>query len=70
MLYLDVPIGDALVIDDGRIVITFKKKTGQDVRVQIDADRSIPVKVATKERHPPWAKGLTDKTPRKSGEGQ
>ena len=69
MLSLNVPFGDSLVIDEGRIVITFQKRSGNDVRVMVDADRSIPVTVSPKERPSPAVKGLTvnDKTPRKSG---
>ena len=74
MLYLNVPVGDTLVIDDGRIVIHFSEKSGQEVKVGIDADKSIPVKVVPKEREhkKPWAKGLTvkGKTPRKRGASQ
>lgn len=69
MLSLTIPFGDSLVLDDGRIVITFQKRSGNDVRVMVDADRSIPVTVSPKERQSPVTKGLTvdDKTPRKSG---
>lgn len=69
MLYLNIPVGDALVIDDGRVVITFEKRKGQDVRVAVDAARTVPVKVVPKERQheAPWAKGLTSNhAPRKS----
>ncbi|MBX9609696.1 MAG: carbon storage regulator [Gammaproteobacteria bacterium] len=59
MLALNVPFGDSLVIDEGRIVITFQKRSGADVRVLVDADRSIPVKVSPKERPNPISKGLT-----------
>lgn len=61
MLYLDVPVGDALVIEGGRIVIHFQRKKGQMIRVGVEAARNIPVSVAPKERPQPWAKGLTVK---------
>lgn len=69
MLSLNVPFGDALILDDGRIVIMFQKRSGNDVRVMVDADRSISIKVSPKERQSPVTKGLTvdNKTPRKSG---
>lgn len=59
-LFLDVPVGDALMIEEGRIMIRVQQKKGQTVRLEIDADRSIPIEVAPKERpKAPWAKGLT-----------
>ena len=72
MLHLTVPFGDTIVIDDGRVLVTFEKKSGQEVKVSIEADRTIPVKVLPRERRTtPWAKGLTGSNPhRKSDAGK
>ena len=53
MLKLDVQTGDSLIIDEGRIVLHFEKKKGQMARVGVDADRSIPVRLAPRQKKEP-----------------
>jgi len=67
MLHLTIPIGDSLVIEDGRVIVNFVKRSGaNEVRVSVDADKSIPIRVAH-SGHQTWAKTLTpQKTARKS----
>lgn len=67
MLHLTIPIGDSLVIEDGRVIVNFVKRSGaNEVRVSVDADKSIPIRVAHGGRQT-WAKTLTpQKTARKS----
>jgi len=61
MLYLNVPVGDAVVVDNGRVVIHVEKRSGHEVRLGFDAPREVPIKVVPKERNieSPMSKGLT-----------
>lgn len=61
MLHLNVSVGDMLIIDEGRIVINVQKKSGQEVGLGVEADRTIPVELVQKDRksRQPWADGLT-----------
>ena len=43
MLHLDMQIGETLILDDGRIKITFNEKNGHRTRVSVDADKSIKI---------------------------
>ena len=46
-LKLDVAPGESLDIDGGRVRITFVEKKGQKSRVEIEADKDIPVNKVT-----------------------
>ena len=42
-LFIDLTQGDKIDIDGGRIVVTVQDKSGQRVRLKIDADKRIPI---------------------------
>lgn len=69
MLYLNLEVGDALSIDNGRIVIHLASKSGQELKIGVDADHSIPVKVVSshnaERRSLPLARSNNE--PRKRG---
>jgi sRNA-binding carbon storage regulator CsrA len=59
MLYLDLSVGDKLVIDDGRISVSLEKSKGANkFRFGIDAPRSVPVRVESAKGNP-MANGLS-----------
>jgi hypothetical protein len=60
-LFVDLAIGESLVIDlsgldlsqkDQTIVVTMESKTGKRVRIQVKADRSIPIKRCSAGQQP------------------
>ena len=44
-LFLDLKVGDSLDVDNGRVAVTLVKKSGAKMRVKVDADRSVPVRI-------------------------
>jgi len=59
MLYLDVTIGDTLSIEDGRVRLVMEKKSGNKVRIGVDAARAINVAIEATKNDPPYKSGLT-----------
>jgi sRNA-binding carbon storage regulator CsrA len=45
MLKLDVRVGDAVEIDDGRITIRVEDKSGQRTRLAFDAPRDVKIRM-------------------------
>ena len=45
MLKLDVRVGDAVQIDDGRITIRVEDKSGQRTRLAFDAPRDVKIRM-------------------------
>jgi sRNA-binding carbon storage regulator CsrA len=60
MLYLDLSVGDRLVIDDGRISVSLEKSKGANkFRFGVDAPKSVPVRVDSGKNNSYIARGLS-----------
>lgn len=44
MLRLDVAVGESVDIDNGRVVVTVERKSGQLARLSFEAARNIPIR--------------------------
>jgi len=40
---VDLGVGDSLVLDDGRIVVTLEHKSGQRAKLAVHADESVKI---------------------------
>lgn len=49
-LYLDITVGDTIIIGDGKIRITVEHKSGRKARLNINADKDMPVELESKSR--------------------
>ena len=43
-LNLDLHVGESVSIDDGRVTVTLKDKSGKRARLEFEADRSVSIK--------------------------
>lgn len=55
-LFHDLEIGEEITINEN-IVISITEKTGQKVRIRLDADRSVPINIGGKRRKESDGKG-------------
>lgn len=46
-LFLDLKRDESVLIDDGRVVITLREKSGQRARLEIKAEKSIKIRHGT-----------------------
>lgn len=60
MFWTDIRVGDTVVLDDGKIKLTFaKRKAGDKFRFGIEADKEVSISVESKPN--PKKQGLTYK---------
>lgn len=58
-LYLDLKIGESVNIDNDRVTVTLREKSGQRARLEIQADKSIPIRHQKPTARHPAALGLS-----------
>lgn len=42
-LLIDVKVGESVSIDEGRVKVTLKEKSGQRARLEVAADKSVKI---------------------------
>lgn len=70
MLFLTIPIGRSLSLDNGRLVLHFTKKSGRAVRIGVESDATVEFEIlpiddgprSESPRSDPWSEGLTKRT--------
>lgn len=43
-LHIDLQVGQSVSIDDGRVTVTLRDKSGKRARLEFEADRSVSIK--------------------------
>lgn len=51
-LKVDLRVGETLTFNNGQIVVTLLKKSGQRARISVEADASVHIKPPSRETKP------------------